>query len=30
MSQLDVHSLPDLIFFALRNNIIEPPISAQN
>jgi diguanylate cyclase (GGDEF)-like protein len=30
MSQLGVHSLPDLIFFALRNNIIEPPNLAQN
>jgi diguanylate cyclase (GGDEF)-like protein len=30
MSQLGVHSLPDLIFFALRNNIIEPPNPAQN
>ena len=30
MSQLGVHSLHDLIFFALRNNIIEPPNSAQN
>ena len=30
MSQLSVHSLPDLIFFALRNNIIEPPNPAQN
>ena len=30
MSQLGVHSLSDLIFFALRNNIIEPPNPAQN
>jgi diguanylate cyclase (GGDEF)-like protein len=30
MSQLGVHSLSDLIFFALRNNLIEPPSRAQN
>jgi DNA-binding CsgD family transcriptional regulator len=30
MSQLGVHSLSDLIFFALRNNLIEPPNPAQN
>jgi diguanylate cyclase (GGDEF)-like protein len=29
MSQLGVHSLHDLIFFALRNNLIEPPNPAQ-
>jgi diguanylate cyclase (GGDEF)-like protein len=30
MSELGVHSLADLIFFALRNNIIEPPNPPQN
>ena len=30
MSQLGIHSFHDLIFFALRNNIIEPPNPAQD